>query len=109
VCFFVCSAPQEVSQIVVDVISNSSIQVQWGPPARANGILTHYIITVFSHETEFDFSAEVNSSAAEVITISGLRMLITQSPPPPEHNGIKLMQGEEEHNYSSQGSSVHNF
>jgi hypothetical protein len=74
VCFFLCLAPKEVSQVVVDAISDSSIQVQWGPPARANGILTHYTITVFSRETGFDFSVQVNSLAAEVITVPGLRM-----------------------------------
>ena len=65
---------------MVDVISDSSIQVQWGPPARANGILTHYTVTVFNRETGFDFSAQVNTSAAEVITVPGLRMLTIQPP-----------------------------
>ena len=64
--------------MVVDVISDSSIQVQWGPPARANGILTHYTVIVFNRETGFDFSTEVNTSAAEVITVPGLRMLNIQ-------------------------------
>ena len=74
--FFVYLAPQEVSQMMVDVISDSSIQVQWGPPTRANGILTHYTVAIFNQETGFDFSVQVNSSAAEVLTIPGLRMLI---------------------------------
>ena len=69
---------------MVDAISDSSIQVQWGPPARANGILTDYTITVFNRETEFDFSTQVNASVAEVITVGGLSML--NAPPPPIHN-----------------------
>ena len=77
-CIYFCSAPQEVSQMMVDVITDSSIQVQWGPPARANGILTHYTVIVFNQETGFDFSTEVNTSAAEVITVPGLRMLNIQ-------------------------------
>ena len=64
--------------MTVDIISDSSIQVQWGPPARANGILTHYTVIVFNRETGFDFSTEVNTSAAEVITVPGLRMLNIQ-------------------------------
>ena len=77
-CIYFCSAPQEVSQMMVDVITDSSIQVQWGPPAQANGILTHYTVIVFNQETGFDFSTEVNTSAAEVITVPGLRMLNIQ-------------------------------
>ena len=71
--------------MTVDVISDSSIQVQWGPPSQANGILTHYTVTVFNRETGFDFSTQVNTSAAEVITVPGLRMLTIQPPT------IKLM------------------
>ena len=61
--------------MMVDVISDSSIQVQWGPPTQANGILTHYTVAIFNQETGFDFSVQVDSSAAEVLTIPGLRML----------------------------------
>ena len=61
--------------MMVDIISDSSIQVQWGPPIQANGILTHYTVAIFNQETGFDFSVQVNSSAAEVLTIPGLRML----------------------------------
>ena len=67
--------------MVVDVISNSSIQVQWGPPARTNGILTHYTITVFNQETGFDFSSQINASDADVITVNGLSMLSIQTSP----------------------------
>ena len=75
VCLFVCSAPQEVTQIMVDVVSDNNIQVQWGPPARANGILTHYTVTVINQETGFDFSTRVNASAAEVVAVPGLSTL----------------------------------
>ena len=64
--------------MVVDIISDNSIQVQWGPPARANGILTHYTVTVFNQETGFDFSSQINASDAEVITVTGLSMLNIQ-------------------------------
>ena len=75
---FVCLAPQEVTQVVVDVISDSRIQVQWGPPARSNGILTYYTITVFNQQTGFNFSSQINASAAEVITVGGLSMFRIQ-------------------------------
>ena len=64
---------------MVDVISDSHIQVQWGPPARANGILTHYTIVVFNQQTAFNFSSQVAASAAEVIIVPGLSMLHNQN------------------------------
>ena len=70
-----------MSQIVaVDAISDSSIQVQWGPPHRANGILTHYTITILNRETWFDFSTQVNALAAEVITATGLSSYVEYPP-----------------------------
>ena len=69
------TAPQEVTQLMVDVINDSSIEVQWGPPARSNGILTHYTIDVFSLVSEFNFSSIVDASSVTEITISGLSTL----------------------------------
>ena len=60
---------------MVDVINDSSIEIQWGPPARPNGILTHYSIEVFNQLTGFNFSCEVNALDAEVFIVGGLSML----------------------------------
>lgn len=73
------AAPQEVTEVVVDVISDSRIQVQWGPPVRSNGILTYYSIAVLNQQTGFNFSSQINALAAEVITVSGLSMLNIQT------------------------------
>ena len=68
-------APQEVTQLVVDVISESSILVQWSPPARANGILTNYTVVVFNKITGYNFSSQVDAMSNGEITIPGLSML----------------------------------
>ena len=70
------SAPQEVTQLVVDVISNSSILVRWSPPAHTNGLLTYYTIVVFNKLTGYNFSSQVDSSSMdeEEVAISGLSM-----------------------------------
>ena len=60
--------------MIVDVINDSSIEVQWGPPTNTYGILTHYTISVYNELTEFNFSSRVNASDATVIPITGLSM-----------------------------------
>ena len=72
------SAPQEVTQLVIDVISDSNILVQWDPPARANGILTYYTVMVFSMLTGYNFSSQVDSMDEEEASISGLSMSCIQ-------------------------------
>ena len=71
----VCSAPQEVTQLVVDVVSDSSVIVRWSPPARANGILTDYKVVVFNILTGYNFSSQVNFLEDREVSISGLSML----------------------------------
>ena len=70
------SAPQEVTQLVVDVISDSSVLVRWSPPTRArtNGILTYYTVVVFNKLTGYNFSSQVDSMDEEEVAISGLSM-----------------------------------
>ena len=68
------TAPQEVTQLMVDVLSDTSIQVQWGPPAQSNGILIHYTIIVFNQLTGYIFSSQVNPMDAEVVTVQSLSM-----------------------------------
>ena len=57
---------------MVDVLSDSSIQVQWGPPAWSNGILTHYTVIVFNQLTGYTFSSQVNPMDTEVVTVQNL-------------------------------------
>ena len=71
----VCSAPQEVTQLVVDVVSDSSVIVRWSPPARANGILIDYKVVVFNILTGYNFSSQVNFLEDREVSISGLSML----------------------------------
>ena len=73
------TVPQEVTQLMVDVINDSSIEIQWGPPAHSNGILTHYSIEVFNKLTGFNFSSRVNALDAGVFIVSGLSMLQVQT------------------------------
>ena len=68
-------APGRVTQLIVDVISNSIIQIQWGPPERPNGILTFYTIVVVNQQTGFIFTSEVDATDAEVVIVDGLSML----------------------------------
>ena len=63
-----------MTRLVVDVTSDTSIHVQWSPPARANGILTYYTVVVFNTLTGYNFSSQVDSIEGEVETISGLSM-----------------------------------
>ena len=65
-------APQEVTQMMVHIINDSTVQVQWGPPARSNGILTNYTIVVSNQLTAFNFSSQVNASDALMVTVTGL-------------------------------------
>ena len=67
-------APQEVTQVMIYVINDSTVQVQWGPPARSNGILTNYSIVVSNQLTAFNFSSQVNASDAKMVTVTGLSM-----------------------------------
>ena len=61
-----------MTQVIVDVISDTSIQVQWGPPTQSNGILTHYTVVVFNELTSFNISTQIDVSDADVLTITGL-------------------------------------
>ena len=61
-----------MTQVIVDVISDTSIQVQWGPPTQSNGILTNYTVVVFNELTSFNSSTQVDVSDADVLTITGL-------------------------------------
>ena len=63
-----------MTQVMVDVISDTSIQVQWGPPTQSNGILTHYTVVVFNELTSFNSSTQVDVSDADVLTVTGLSM-----------------------------------
>ena len=63
---------------MVDVLNDSSIEVQWGPPARSNGVLTHYIVEVFNQLTGFNFSSTINALDAEVVIFSELSRLCNQ-------------------------------
>ena len=62
-----------MTQLVVDVISDSNILVRWDPPARANGILTYYTVVIFNKLTGYNFSSQI-SSIDEEVSISGLSM-----------------------------------
>ena len=66
----VCSAPQEVTQLVVDVVSDSSVIVRWSPPAHTNGILTDYKVVVFNTLTGYNFSSQVNFLEDREVSIS---------------------------------------
>lgn len=61
---------------MVDVLSDTSIQVQWGPPLQSNGILIHYTVVVFNQQTGYIFSTQVNPMDAEVITVQDLSKFI---------------------------------
>ena len=62
-----------MTQLVVDVISDSNILVRWDPPARVNGILTYYTVVIFNKRTGYNFSSQI-SSIDEEVSISGLSM-----------------------------------
>ena len=72
--YLLFTAPLEVTQVIIDVISDTSIQVQWGPPTQSNGILTHYTVVVFNELTSFNSSTQVDVSDADVLTVTGLSM-----------------------------------
>ena len=57
---------------MVDVLSDTTIQVQWGPPALSNGILIHYTVIVYNQLTGYIFSSQINPVDAEVITVQDL-------------------------------------
>lgn len=59
---------------MVDALSDTSIQVQWGPPARSNGILIHYTIIVLNQLNGYTFSSQVSPMDAEVVTVQNLSM-----------------------------------
>ena len=40
------TAPSEVTNFLVSVLSDTSLVIFWGPPERPNGILTRYAYTV---------------------------------------------------------------
>ena len=67
------AAPSEVNNIVIDVISNEIIDVQWDPPSQPNGILTQYTIIVFNEMTGFNFSTTIPASDDTEATVTGLR------------------------------------
>ena len=70
------AAPSEVNNVVISVISNDSIFVQWDPPLRPNGILTYYDIVVFNDLTGFNFSTKIHSSNGRDVAVTGLRKKI---------------------------------
>ena len=70
------TAPSEVKNLAVDVISNEIIDVLWDPPTQPNGILTHYTVIVLNERTGFNFSTTVPASDYTEITVTGLRKLI---------------------------------
>lgn len=72
-CTVMYIAPSEVSSVLIDVISNESIDVLWDPPTRPNGILTYYSVIVFNEMTGFNFSMTVPASEYTEITVTGLR------------------------------------
>ena len=54
------------------VTSNVSINVQWDPPARPNGILTHYNVVVYNERIGFNTSREILSLERQEVAIGGL-------------------------------------
>ena len=72
-------APQEVTQMMVHIINDSTVQVQWGPPARLNGVLTNYTIVVSNLVNGSNFSSQVDASDAQMVTITGLSMYLVSS------------------------------
>lgn len=73
-CFF-SLAPQKVTQLVVRVISDNSVSVQWSPPVRANGILTYYSVLVFNKRAGYNSSSQVDANDDGEVTIHGLSAL----------------------------------
>ena len=78
-CIICCTVPSEVSNVVISVISNSSILVQWGPPTHPNGVLTYYDVIVFNILTKFNVSAQINVSDTRqmIVTEMGKLFLLT--------------------------------
>lgn len=58
-----------MTQLVASAISDTSVYMQWDPPARANGVLTNYTVVVFNVLTGYNFSTQVSE---EEVTITGL-------------------------------------
>lgn len=50
-CIFLFEAPDFVQSIQCTAISWQSVLVQWEPPMKTNGIITHYIITFGRNST----------------------------------------------------------
>ena len=70
--FLLCVAPSRVNNVVIGVLTNSSITVTWNPPSAPNGILTNYDIIVFNELTGFYFLRTIHSLDEEVVTVEGL-------------------------------------
>ena len=68
-------APQKVTQLVVSVISDNSVRVQWSPPVRANGILTYYSVLVFNKRAGYNSSSQIDANDDGEVTIHGLSAL----------------------------------
>ena len=68
-----------MSNVVISVISNSSILVQWDPPTHPNGILTYYDVIVFNILTNFSVSAQISVSDTQemIVTDMGKLLLLT--------------------------------
>lgn len=66
------TVPSEVNNVIISVISNSSILVVWDPPLYPNGILTNYGVIVFNRLTEFYLSDQINGSDTREILVTEL-------------------------------------
>ena len=62
-----------MNDLVVEVLSDSSILVQWDPPTQPNGIITYYNVTVFNEMSGFKFTAEVLAFYEHEAVITELR------------------------------------
>lgn len=66
------TVPSEVNNVIISVISNESILVQWDPPMYPNGILTNYDVIVLNRLTEFNYSGQINVSDAREMLVTEL-------------------------------------
>lgn len=67
------TAPSKVNNLVIEVLSNTSIYILWDPPTRPNGILIYYNITVFNEMSGFNFSTEIPAFEEHEVIVTGLR------------------------------------
>ena len=74
-CNFWISVPSEVTNVRISAISNSSILVQWDPPAHPNGILIYYDVIVFNILTNFNESVQISVSETQEMTVTAMGTL----------------------------------